>query len=72
MHIDRLVVLPLSFLNVVLSERGHQELVGVMALQVRDAEMAASRLYSWMYLGIVCVERAAGAERNGWIHILSL
>jgi len=69
-HIDQLVVFSLSFLNVLLSKRGHLELVGVMALQVCDAEMAASRLYSLMYLGIMCVERAAGAERNGWIHTM--
>lgn len=53
-----------------LSERGHQELIGVMILQVPDAELAASRLYSWMYFGIVCFERAAGAERSGWIHTM--
>jgi len=45
------VVFSLSFLNVLLSKRGHLELVGVMALQVCDAEMAASRLYSLMYFG---------------------
>ncbi len=35
---------------------------------MHDAELAASRLYSWMYLGIVWVERAAGAERDNWTH----
>lgn len=34
------------------SERGYQKLAGVMCL-VDDAELAASRLYFWMYLGVM-------------------